>query len=309
MRKYLYIIPLLMIIYILTLNEKFLILEDSFIEDNEVKKEEEKSEIAINEVAVFYNGENKNMSIDDYVIHVLACEMPASFNLEALKAGAIAIRTFYIYKSKVNIDYIATNNDQCFINEQGMREKWTDSYDKFYNIIKQAVDDTKGKYISYEGNPIESFYFSMSNGYTETSENVFSESKPYLISVDSKWDKDLKNYEKSVTLNKNDFLTKLNLPLSTEVNVDIKSRSESDRVNVVVINGIEFKGTDFRKKLGIRSTDFDLDINDENIIITTRGYGHGVGLSQYGANEMAKLGYSFEDILKHYYKGVEISTI
>lgn len=309
MRKYLIIIPVLLLVYFLTLKD--IDLEEKKDGDTLSLKDntsdfQEKEE---NLVSVSYNGDNLKMSIDEYVIHVLACEMPASFNVEALKAGAVAARTFYLYKIEHNPNYIATTSDQCFNNEADMKKKWNESYDKFYNIIKNSVLETAGEYISYDGDVIQAFYFSLSNGYTENVENVFSESKPYLVGVKSSWDKEISGYEKSVTFTKKDFLSKLGLSESENINFEIVSMSSTGRINEIIINGIKIKGTEFRAKLNLRSTDFDINLQDDKIVINTRGYGHGVGLSQYGANEMAKLGYSYKDILKYYYSGVEISTI
>lgn len=303
MKKYFIVITVLLFIYFLTLNT-----EDNF-------KERENNSMSLNNskeerlIAVSYKGESLEMTIDDYIIHVLACEMPASFNSEALKAGAIAARTFYLYKINHNSKYVANTNDQCYNTNEEMKNKWNDDYDKFYNTIKDAVIDTSGEFISYDGNVIESFYFSMSNGYTEDIQNVFSESKPYLVSVESSWDLNLANFEKSVTFSINDFLTKLGLDNIGDVKYNILSKSNSGRIKEILINDIIFEGTDFRKKLGLRSTDFDVNFQEGNVVITTRGYGHGVGLSQYGANEMAKLGYNYKEILKYYYTGVEISTL
>lgn len=300
MKKYFILIPVLFAIYILTF----------FIKTEEVeKKENKKVENQEMLVTVFYENNNYELNLNDYVINVLACEMPASFNKEALKAGAVAIRTFYLYKKNKNPSYVASSNDQCYIDDDKMKIKWNDTYDKYYNIIKSAVDETNNEVIYYNGEIIESFYFSMSNGYTENLENVFSESRSYLISVDSSWDKNVNNFETTIQVDKNDFLNKLGLENKDTIDYVINSKSKSNRINEITINGKTFKGTEIRKLLGIRSTDFDLNIDEETIVITTRGYGHGVGLSQYGANEMAKLGYNYKDILKHYYSGVEISKI
>jgi len=295
MKKYIVIIPTLIVIYFLTLT----------IESKDIKPKNVDNENQETLVSVFYENNNYELKLNDYVINVLACEMPASFNIEALKAGAVAIRTFYLYKKNTNPYYIASSSDQCYINEDKMRIKWNDTYDKYYNIIKTAVDETKDEVIYYNGNLIESFYFSMSNGYTENLENVFNEARPYLVSVESLWDKNVNNFEKSVEITKEDFFNKLGLEINDTINFEIDSRTSSNRIEKIKINGKIFKGTEFRKLLGIRSTDFDITI-DNNILITTRGYGHGVGLSQYGANEMAKLGYNYKEILKHYYTGVEI---
>lgn len=308
MKKYFVIIPFLLVVYIATMDfSNKEVIDDK--RSNQVEKEITESSWNLDSVAVSYNGENLNMSIDEYVVGVLSCEMPASFNLEALKAGAVAIRTFYLYKQNMSPAYVATNTDQCFINDEAMKTKWGEGDDKYYNIIKEAVNETSGEYITYNNQIIESFYFSISNGYTENLENVFSETRPYLVSVSSSWDKNVNGYEKTVSYKISEVIQKLGLDETNELVVEIKEKSLSGRINSLEINGNLFKGTEFRKKLGIRSTDFDIEIVGDEVKITTRGYGHGVGLSQYGANEMAKLGYTYKDILKYYYTGVDISVI
>lgn len=312
MKKYLFIIPVLLIIYFCTLDyqEEFdnnLLSQDSINNSKELENKE--LENSSKPVKVSYNGENLTMDVDDYVLGVLACEMPASFNEEALKAGAVVARTFYFYKLLNNDAYVAKTTDQCFINELEMREKWKDDFDKYYNILKNIVNDTSGEFVSYNGDIIESFYFSMSNGYTENVENVFGASRPYLVSVDSSWDKGLNSYQKEEYFTKSEFLDKLGLEDSSDINIDIISKNESGRINTIKVNGKVFKGTDFRKKLGIRSTDAVVEVLENKVKIVTKGYGHGVGLSQYGANEMAKLGYNYKDIIKHYYVGTEISKL
>ncbi len=127
--------------------------------------------------------------------------------------------------------------------------------------------------------------------------------------MESSWDKNNKNFEKTISFNELDFLNKLNIKESKVNKIEIISRTKSNRVNEIILNNRKFKGTTFRKLLGIRSTDFDIEKKDNIVYITTRGYGHGVGLSQYGANEMAKLGYTYEEILKYYYKDIEINNV
>lgn len=314
MKKYMIIIPVLLVFYFVTLDfkeKKADNIENNFISD--VSESEEKEDSIINEkeektVLVSYNGEESSMSIDDYVVGVVACEVPASFNIEALKAMSVVARTFYLYKDSKIDDYVASNSDQCFNDENAMREKWGSNYDKYYQVIKKAVDETAGEFVTYDKTIAQTFYFSMSNGKTENLENVFSEERPYLVSVDSSWDKKLSTYEQTTNFTLIEFLNKLGLENSDSVDVDIVSRTPSNRVEIVKVNGVEFKGTDFRKKLGLRSADFDVYLSND-IMITTRGYGHGVGMSQYGANEMAKEGFTYRDIIKYYYKGVEISNL
>ena len=314
MKKYFVIIPLLFITYFLTLNfneksDK----KNSEVEKeikNEVKNEDNKINSNIDGVVnVFYENANYEMNLDEYIIGVLACEMPASFEDEALKAGAVAIRTFYVYKKVHYDEYVASSSDQCFVDTTGMKNKWGNTYEKYYNIIKNAVYSTKNEVLSYDNEVIQSFYFSLSNGYTENLENVFTDSRPYLVSVSSLWDKNVSNYEKSIEFSKSDFLSRLELPYSSNIEINILNRSESGRINNILINDVEFRGVNVRKLLSIRSTDFDINVEGEKVIIVTRGYGHGVGMSQYGANEMAKLGYTYDEILKHYYSGVDISLI
>lgn len=314
MKKYFVIIPVLFIAYFMTLNYGEDYKEEKKEVKEEVKNEVKNKERHINSniegaVSVFYENENYQMDIEDYVVGVLACEMPASFNGDALKAGAVAIRTFYVYKKLHYNDYVASNTDQCYIDKNSMENKWGDNYEKYYNIIREAVFSTKNEVLSYNSEVIQSFYFSLSNGYTENLENVFSEARPYLVSVSSLWDKNVSSYFNSISLSKSDFLSKLGLPYSKEIIVKVLSKSESGRINSILINDVEFKGVNVRKLLSIRSTDFDIEVSEDEVKVVTRGYGHGVGMSQYGANEMAKLGYTYEEILKHYYSGVDISLI
>jgi stage II sporulation protein D len=189
-----------------------------------------------------------------------------------------------------------------------MKKRWEDNFDKYYNKITEAVMDTKNEKMTYDDKTIISFYFSISNGYTENCENVFSQKLDYLKSVDSSWDSKYSYKEKEVEFDIDDFFDRLGISSNSIDDINIK-RSDTGRVNSISINGKEFKGTRFRSLLGLRSTDFDIKYDNNKVYINTRGYGHGVGMSQYGANEMAKEGYSYDQILKHYYSGIEIMYI
>ena len=252
-----------------------------------------------------------NLSLEDYIIGVVSCEMPASYEIEALKAQAVASRTYALEKMKYNNTYDLENstNNQCYHNIEKLKNKWGDNYNKYYEKISKAVNDTKGYYMTYKGEIIKAFYFSTSNGYTEDVKDVFGSNLDYLSSVESSWDKNNKNFTKTVSFDELKFLQKLNLKENKVNNIEILSRTKSNRVNEILVNNTKYKGTTFRKLLGIRSTDFDIENKDSKVYITTRGYGHGVGLSQYGANEMAKLGYTYNEILKHYYKNIEFNNV
>ena len=257
-------------------------------------------------IIIKVNKDNELLEIplEEYVIGVVGGEMPASFEEEALKAQAIASRT-YVIKHLENKDTISsTISDQVYLSNDELRTKWKDNYDKYYNKIKEAVLSTKDKIITYNNKPIKAYYYSKSNGYTESSLNVFNEQNDYLNIISSPFEKDI---EQIVEIPKEEFCTKLSITCNN-ITISNITRDESNRVDNLTVNNKSFKGTKFRKLLGLRSTDFDIKVLD-NIKITTRGYGHGVGMSQYGANEMAKLGYNYEDILKYYYQNTEISNI
>lgn len=257
------------------------------------------------------NNEVTNILLEEYVIGVVAAEMPASFNEEALKAQAIAARTYAYYKiihNNGDYDLVTDISDQGYITKEEMQEKWKADYNYYYEKIKNAVKETENEIITYNDEVILSYYFAMSNGYTEDSSLVFEE-EPYLESVESSWDNDtLNNYQVDTTFNKEDFCNLLNIKCQN-ITIGKITRSKTNRVNTIVINNQEFDGTEFRHLLGLRSTDFNITIENNVINITTFGYGHGVGMSQYGANGMAKEGYKYQEIINYYYKDTEISKI
>ena len=260
-------------------------------------------------VDINYNDKIQSINFEDYVIGVVACEMPASFNMEALKAMAVAARTFALYKITTNKNYVlsTTTKDQCYISKSKMKKNWKNEYNKNYNKILNAVKSTNNEYMTYNNKVIISFYFSISNGYTENCENVFTQKLHYLRSVDSSWDKEYSYKEKTVKMSVKEFLKKLDLKTDKIENIKI-NRSKTGRIKNIIVNNNKYKGTVFRKLLSLRSTDFDLRIKEDNILITTRGYGHGVGMSQYGANAMANHGYKYDEILKYYYTDIEITN-
>lgn len=276
-------------------------------EDNTFFKDDKNINLTIKD-----NDTNQETLIDleEYIIGVVAGEMPASFASEALKAQAIAARTYAIYKQNTKTttyDLTTDVSNQVYITPSQMKENWGNEYEYYYNKIKDCVEETEGLVMEYEGEIISSYYFAMSNGKTEDASLVFGESKDYLISVDSSWDEEIKNYEVTTEFTIDDFCTKLNI---SSANITIKdiARTPSGRVNYITINNQVFKGTEVREKLGLRSTDFTIEVAD-TIKVTTRGYGHGVGMSQYGANTLAKSGKTYEEILKYYYQNIDIVKI
>ena len=256
-------------------------------------------------------GEIETIPLEKYVIGVVAGEMPATFNIEALKAQAVASRTYVLKKAEKNNEYDVddTINNQVYIDEPNMKEKWQHQYSKNYRKIKKAVLDTKGEVILYQNNLIDALFFSTSNGYTENSSEVFSSDVPYLKSVVSAWDKkESPVFSSTNKISKAEFLFNLGL---VNNNIEIKNieKTPSNRVKNITINNKTFKGTEIRKIFKLKSTCFTIDIQNDKVIFNVNGNGHGVGMSQYGANGMAKEGYGYKDILKYYYKDCDIKKI
>ena len=251
--------------------------------------------------------------LEEYVYGVVSSEMPASFNEEALKAQAVASRTYVMYAMENSrnrdFDVYDSVNSQVYNSEDNLKEFWGDKYGEYSNKIKKVIIDTKGEYITYNDEIIEAFFFSTSTGYTENSEEVFNEELPYLRSVESAWDKDSPSFNNEIEISKNDFYNKLGIGYSDILDISDVEKTVSGRIKSLKINGAYFKGVDVRTKLGLRSTFFTFYENGNKIIIKTKGYGHGVGMSQYGAQGMALAGFKYEDIIKYYYTGVEIKKI
>ena len=254
------------------------------------------------------SGQIKSMDLEEYVIGVVGAEMPAEFHNEALKAQAVASRTYALKKTASGGTISATISDQVYNTVDQLKQKWGSSFDKYYNKIKSAVNATKGQCLTYNGSYIEALFFSTSNGKTEDAVNVWGNSFPYLKSVDSSWDTSVSGFIQTKSIPMSEISSKLGVNLTSISQINITSKTEGDRVKEVTFCDKSFTGVKVRQLLGLRSADFEVSQSENNIIFKTKGYGHGVGMSQYGANGMAKSGYSYSQILKHYYSGVSIVT-
>lgn len=254
----------------------------------------------------------EKIPLEKYLIGVLAGEMPVSYDIEALKAQAVAARTYTIRKIETNknkeYDVIDTTDDQVYKDEKELKESWGKNYETNLKKIKQAINSTTGEYLTYEGETIKAFFFSTSSGITENCKDVFGENLPYLVSVSSTWDQNSPSYLGTITLTKEEFYKKLDIPYNDTLQMNIK-RNETNSISEIEINDKIIKGTEFRHKLGLKSTNIEINQTENNIKITSKGYGHGVGMSQYGAFELAKNGYKYDEILKYYYHGIEIKKI
>lgn len=259
------------------------------------------------------DGKIINVPLEEYVIGVVAGEMPASFNSEALKAQAVASRTYALNRAFLNKnDYDVTDStqNQVYISYDDMKIKWKNNYESNLSKIKEAVLSTKGEVVLYQNNLIDALFFSTSNGYTENSGDVFTSSKPYLVSVESNWDKNESPvFNTSVEVSKSEFLFNLGLETTNNITISNIKKTNTGRVISLNVNGKEFNSSKIRQTFSLKSTSFDIKVTNEKVVFNVNGYGHGVGMSQYGANGMAKEGHSYKDILNHYYKNCEIKKI
>lgn len=259
------------------------------------------------------NNEIITVELEEYIIGVLAGEMPSSFNIEALKAGAVASRSYVLKKMQNNdkdYDVVDTVMNQVYLDESKLKEKYGENYKEKIQRIEQAVKITKGEYLSYNDEIVEALFFSTSTGKTENVEEVFNEYLPYLRSVDSSWDSEVSPiFSETNTFSLNEFYEKLGLPIKEKLNYQILETTSTGRIKKIKIDDRKFSGSEFAKKLGLKSNYFEIMIFDTNVLITTKGYGHGVGMSQYGAEAMAEKGYKYDEILKYYYQNVEIKKI
>jgi len=306
MKKILYITILLIIVPLFTI----LIMNQNRIKRETINYKFEKNVT----VRVLRDEKNKieKIPLEKYLVGVVAGEMPVSYELEALKAQAVAARTYTLKKMETNkqknYDVVDTTNDQVYLEEEYLKTTWKDTYENRISKIKKAINETEGEYLTYDGKIIKAFFFSTSSGKTENCKDVFGENLPYLISVSSTWDENSPSYLDKKTFSKKEFYEKLNLPYQEKLNIEIK-RNDTNSINTITINNTDIKGTEFRSKLSLKSTNVDIIEEDDNVLIISKGFGHGVGMSQYGAQEMAKQGYKYSEILKYYYQGTEFKKI
>lgn len=259
--------------------------------------------------------EVEDIPLEEYVVGVVASEMGAGFEPEALKAQGLAARTYVVnhllhQEDSEEASVTDTTSDQVYKDEEDLRKIWGKDYQGNLQKLTEAVNATKGEIITHKSKPIMPAYFSTSNGYTENSEDYWENELPYLRSVQSPWDKVSPKYLKQEIFTFSQIKEKLDIDFPTNASLQIEvSRTESERVKELNLAGHLFTGREIREKLGLQSSDFTIKQNNDHLIFTTKGYGHGIGMSQYGANEMAKQGKDYQDIIKHYYKDVEISTL
>lgn len=249
--------------------------------------------------------------LEEYITGVVSGEVPISFEFEALKAQAVAARSYVLKQLEYNkggeYDVVDTVMNQVYLDSDQLKSRWGDDYISNLSKAKRAVIETSGEYLSCNGSVVEALFFSTSSGYTENSGEIFSTQQPYLVSVESNWDAEVSPvFNDYFYFTLSDFYNRLGLSYSSNLDIVVLDTTSTGRIKSLKINGVVFSGDDVQYLLGLRSTFFIINRDGDNITINTRGFGHGVGLSQYGAQAMALHGFKYDEILKYYYQGVEI---
>lgn len=260
------------------------------------------------------SGEVEEMSVEDYLFSVVAAEMPALYETEALKAQTVAAYTYAMRKAEASDkDYDITDDssvDQAFTSRDKAREKWGENADTYEEKIRSAVKSVLYETVTYNGKLILAAYHAISSGKTENAADIWGGEYSYLVSVESAGDKLSPNYLSIVTFTEEEFKEKLSDLVSLSGDAaswfgDI-GKTDSGSVMTAVVGGKAVSGGEIRKALSLRSSNFDLSYADGAFTFTVRGYGHGIGMSQYGAHYLAQQGKNYKEILLHYYPGCKV---
>lgn len=270
-------------------------------------------------------GEIQDIDLEDYLYGVVSAEMPASYEIEALKAQAIVARTYTLYKEKVDRGKHGeasicddSNCCQAWISKEDRLARWEETRkNEYWDKIVSAVDTTKGKIITYDSEPINAFFHSNSGGATEAPIDVWGGSGyPYLQTVATVGEDAYSQYSSEIVLSKEELLEKLrqNHP-EAEINFEqsdwayVKEYTNGGRVRSIQMGNVSLSGVEARTIFGLKSANFKVEKDGDNIKFSVVGYGHGVGMSQTGADSLAKEGKTAEEIIHHFYTGVEIGNI
>lgn len=276
-------------------------------------------------VSVYIKDEDKvvTMNKSQYLKEVVSAEMPADFELEALKAQAVAARSYLDARKNAYKDSgippehkgaeICTDSAHCkaWIPEEKRKEIWGKDAEKNWKKISRAVDETADEVVTYQNEVISAVFHSTSSGKTEASKDVWGGDRPYLVSVESPGDKESPKYKSQKELSVSEFKKTAEENISgvnfnNGIIGEIK-RSDAGGITEIAIGGVNIRGTQLRSLYGLRSTNCEIKVLGDKVIFDVKGYGHGVGMSQYGANYMAKEGKNYKEILTTYYQGTEVS--
>lgn len=267
----------------------------------------------------------EELSLDEYLYGVVSAEMPASFEEEALKAQAVVARTYTLYKivhnSKKHENADICDDSTCcqaWISKEDRLARWDESKkNEYWNKIVKAVNTTQGKMITYNGEPINAFFHSNSGGTTEAPINVWGGSGyPYLQAVTTAGEDAYSQYASNVTVTQKQFEETIlkahkdfKIDFSKKDCIEVKEYTEGNRVKTIQVGNLSLSGVEMRTLFGLRSANFKITMEKQNIKFEVTGYGHGVGMSQTGADSLAKQGKTYEEIIHHFYTGVEVKDI
>ncbi len=266
----------------------------------------------------------EQMTLERYLSGVVRGEMPASFEMEALRAQAAAERSYVYYQLAAGRKDAHPDADFCtdhtccsaYLSETAAREKWGGDFAPWNTRVEQAVSDTDGQVVLYNGRPILAVFHSSSAGRTAAAGDVWSGDLPYLVSVDSpEGEETVPNYYSTVTFTaaeaKEKLLTahpELKLSGTPDRWFGAAAENGSGRVETVSVGGTDIEGTELRRIFGLRSACFTVAADSESVTFRVTGYGHGVGMSQYGANQLAREGKTWQEILEWYYTGATVGN-
>lgn len=270
------------------------------------------------------SGKVMKVAARDYIIGAVMAEMPSSFEEEALKAQAVAAHTYAVrqrekekQKPTPSLCGAYFSNDsryyQAYFTTEQAKDFYGEYFDESYEKVSAAVDKVKDEIILYENEPIVAAFHSLSGGVTESAEDIWGNGMPYLVPVDSSSDEEISSYKESYTFTPAEIKARLCTYCNARFDgkeaewFTVTERTNSGAVLEIKTGDKALSGMEFRTALSLRSPNFTINFNGENFVIITKGYGHGVGMSQYGANSMAKDGATYREILSHYYPGTEIA--
>jgi len=258
--------------------------------------------------------------MENYLVGVVGAEMPAKFEIEALKVQAIAARTLAIRRLKRfggqgcqhyrGADFCDDfRENQAWLSKSGLKKKWGKNFTNYYQRVYYAIKQTEGIILTYQGRPIDAVFHSTCGGITANADEVWNYSLPYLQSVVCQYDRHSHRYSEKLMFKWEKVSRKLEISVKKAKQLKVLHRSRTNRVLTIGTGKFYLNGKDFRERLGLNSTIFKLHPTRNGLNITTIGYGHGVGMCQYGADGLARHGFKYQQILSHYYRGVQFCKI
>lgn len=299
---------LLILLCIGLLSLPFLLIKEK---DELVVPPEHMQEIAC-PILIEVKGVQEKIPLEEYILGVVAAEMPITFHEEALKAQSIAARTYVLRETDYGEKAISkTVQKQVYIGKDERKKKWGASFESYEAKLEKVVKATAGEIIVYNDELITAMFFSTSNGLTESAENYSGSVIPYLVSVPSKEEEQYSpKVNQQFEFTRKEWASTFGLKWSDQIIQTFQvTNTDSNRVESLQMSGKTWTGREVRTLLGLPSTDFDISFHTDRVIVETVGYGHGVGMSQYGAEVLANDSVGAKDILLHYYTGTKIKSL